>query len=64
MLVILNMSRGKDEKGLEVEWQMPGDVDVSGAKLLISNGDQAEGSGLEKDGKVKLGKWEGRVYLL
>lgn len=64
VLVILNMARGKDEKGLEVEWQLPADVDVSKAKLLITNGPLEEGSGVEKDGKVKLSKWEGRVYLL
>jgi hypothetical protein len=37
-------------------------VDVSAARLVISNGDEKEGSGVS--GVMRLGRWEGRVYLL
>ena len=42
---------------------MPKDVDVNRAKLIIGNKEGLEGSGIE-GGEVKLGKYEGRIYLL
>lgn len=61
LLVILNMSRGSG-RGEEVNFTVPSEVDVSKAKLLISNGPEKEGAGLDQT--VKLGPFEGRIYLL
>ncbi len=63
MLVVLNLARGADGRGKEVEWTVPNGVDVSGAKVVITNGEAKVGEGLE-GGKVKLGKFEGRIYQL
>jgi alpha-glucosidase len=61
LLVILNMGRGEG-RGSDTTWTVPEKIHSNGAKLLITNGEAKEGSGLE--GKVELGKFEGRVYLL
>jgi len=68
ILVVLNFSRsGPDTEGYyhgeKTTVELPSDIDVSKAKLIITNGDQKEGSGLE-NGKIVLSEWEGRVYLL
>lgn len=63
LLVILNLARGKDGRGEETTFTVPGDVDVSKAKLIIANKEGLEGSGIEGK-EVGLGKYEGRIYLL
>ncbi|RSH95501.1 hypothetical protein EHS25_000593 [Saitozyma podzolica] len=63
ILVVLNFAKGDDGMGREITFD-PGalGVDVSAARLVISNGDEKEGSGVS--GVMRLGRWEGRVYLL
>lgn len=64
LLVILNFARGSDRRGEAMTFEVPKDLGVSGAKLLVTNnGELQEGSGIE-GGKVELGKYEGRIYLL
>jgi hypothetical protein len=59
VFVLLNFARGE---GRGKESTFKPDFDFSGAKLLLSNGDATEGSGI--DGEIELGPWEGRIYLL
>ncbi len=61
-LVILNFGRGSG-RGVESTFAVPDSVDVAHAKLLISNGDESEGSGIQGK-QVKLSPWEGRIYAL
>ncbi len=63
VLVILNFAKGDDGLGSEIRFD-PSEfgVDASQAQLLISNGEQKEGSRI--DGPLRLSPWEGRVYLL
>nr|WVH01974.1 hydrolase [Naematelia aurantialba] len=61
LLVILNFARGNG-RGAASTFEVPTDVDVSKAKLIITNGDAKEGSGI--NGNIELTPWEGRVYLL
>jgi alpha-glucosidase len=64
LLVILNFARGSNRRGEAMTFEVPKDMDVSGAKLLIANNEGLqEGSGIE-GGKLELGKYEGRIYLL
>ncbi|ORX36066.1 putative hydrolase [Kockovaella imperatae] len=62
LLVILNMARGTG-RGEKSTFNIPKDIDVSKAKLLISNGSEAEGSSLASD-VLDLEPFEGRIYLL
>lgn len=63
VLIVLNFARGADKRGKEVTWSIPSEVDVSNAKLIITNGEAKEGEGLSGR-EIALGKWEGRIYLL
>jgi alpha-glucosidase len=68
ILVILNFSRsGPDAEGYyhgeKASFEVPSDIDVSNARLIITNGGEKEGSGLEGS-KIELSEWEGRVYVL
>lgn len=60
MLVVLNLAQGENKRGKQVKWTIPSEI--SGGKLVISNGDAPDGTGLEKE--ITLGPWEGRVYVL
>lgn len=62
LLVLLNFKRG-DGMGapITVDAAKLG-VDTTGARLIVSNDDAKEGSGI--DGPVKLEPWCGRIYLL
>jgi hypothetical protein len=67
-LVILNFGRsGPDSEGYyhgeKSSVELPKDVDVSNAKLIITNGEAKEGSGIDGS-KIELSEWEGRVYVL
>jgi len=61
LLVVLNMARGSG-RGEAVTFTVPKNVDASNAKLIITNGPAAEGSGLEKE--LSLEPFEGRIYVL
>jgi len=66
--VVLNFSRsGPDSEGYyhgeKTTIELPSDVNVSTAKLIVTNGDVKEGSGLDGN-KIELSEWEGRIYLL
>jgi glycosidase len=68
LLVILNFSRSEPDSegyyhGEKASFEIPGDIDISKAKLIITNGEEKEGSGLEGN-KIELSEWEGRVYVL
>jgi hypothetical protein len=68
ILVVLNFSRsGPDAEGYyhgeKSSFDLPKDLDVSKAKLIITNGEEKEGSGLEGS-TIELSEWEGRVYVL
>lgn len=64
ILVVLNLAAGPDRGGKAITVDLAGlGVDTTGAKLLISNDDQANASTIQ-DGKITLDKWCGRVYLL
>jgi len=61
LLVVLNMARGSG-RGEASTFAVPKDLDGSKAKLIISNGNESEGSGFGSE--IKLEAWEGRIYLL
>jgi alpha-glucosidase len=63
VLVVLNLSRGSDGRGKEVKWSVPVDVDVTSAKLVITNGPAQEGEAISNR-ELSLGKFEGRIYVL
>ena len=68
LLVILNFSRSEPDSegyyhGEKASFEIPSDIDISKAKLIITNGEEKEGSGLEGN-KIELSEWEGRVYVL
>lgn len=68
LLVVLNFARtGADSEGYyygeKATVQLPKDLDVSSAKLIVTNGEAKEGSGIEGS-SIDLGEWEGRIYLL
>ena len=56
---MLNFARG-DGRGKKSTFKA--EMDTTKAKLLVTNGPAAEGSGI--DGPIELSPWEGRVYLL
>jgi hypothetical protein len=61
---VLNLGRGSDRRGEEAAFELPKDLDVTGAKLLITNKKGLEEGGGIVGGKIELGKYEGRVYVL
>jgi hypothetical protein len=68
LLVVLNFSRsGPDSEGYyhgeKSAVELPKDLDVSNAKLIVTNGEAKEDSGIEGS-KIELSEWEGRIYLL
>lgn len=68
LLVVLNFARTSVDKegyyhGEKSTVQLPKDLDVSNAKLIVTNGEAKEGSGIEGS-SIELGEWEGRIYLL
>jgi hypothetical protein len=63
LLIVLNLAKGKDGRGEEQTFAIPQSVDVAGARLVISNGSEKEGAGIDGT-SLKLSPWEGRVYLL
>ncbi|ORY35315.1 putative hydrolase [Naematelia encephala] len=63
ILVVLNFAKGTDGLGEDITFDpVTVGVDMTSAKLLISNGEEKEGSGVQ--GTMTLSSWEGRVYLL
>lgn len=63
LLVVLNLKRGEDRMGAPITVDLAKlGVDTADAKLLVSNDDAKEGSGV--DGPVELAPWSGRVYVL
>lgn len=68
LLVLLNFARSAADSegyyhGEKASVELPKDLDVSSAKLIVTNGEAKEGSGLEGS-SIELGEWEGRIYLL
>ncbi|ORY32235.1 glycoside hydrolase superfamily [Naematelia encephala] len=61
LLIVLNFARG-DGRGATSTFVVPKEVDVSNAKLIISNGQAKQGSAI--DGEIQLSPWEGRIYVL
>jgi alpha-glucosidase len=63
ILILLNFNAGQGRAGASTTIDLDAlGVDISRARLLISNDDAKLGSGI--DGPVTLDKWCGRVYLL
>lgn len=68
ILVVLNLARSKFDggdyrHGQHSSFSLHPDVDVSNAKLLITNGKAKDGSKIEGQ-SIELDAWEGRIYLL
>ena len=68
LLVLLNFARSSADSegyyhGEKASVELPKDLDISNAKLIVTNGEAKEGSGLEGS-SIELGAWEGRIYVL
>lgn len=67
LLIILNLARSPPDEGdfrhgERAIFSISKEVDVSKAKLIITNGSAAEGSKIKGD--IELDPWEGRIYQL
>ncbi|KAK4688709.1 hypothetical protein P7C73_g1403, partial [Tremellales sp. Uapishka_1] len=63
LLVVLNFARGNG-RGNASTFIVPETVDISRTQLLISNGQEKEGSKIPSSREIALTPWEGRIYLL
>ncbi|EIW72517.1 hypothetical protein TREMEDRAFT_66927 [Tremella mesenterica DSM 1558] len=66
LLIVLNLARGPQGRGEPTSWDpKKWNVDLRGARLLMTNGDVALGAQDQRNEDVmELEPWEGRIYLL
>ncbi|OCF39721.1 alpha-glucosidase [Kwoniella heveanensis CBS 569] len=62
LLVVLNLARGGDQRGVTSTVVIPSEIDTTRSKLLISNVEESVDGRIY--GEISLAPWEGRIYSL